>query len=201
MFCIDHKNKRLLEDEISHATNILVRSIGWQTMSNDSNFDREKIKVLMEEVALSLTWEPVVIQLRSPKVKTYAGRVLRAENGRFEIAIKPDLDMEVFYEVFLHEVGHIALGHCNDLLPIDLSTETSLAHLAYGPFLTMTVEEQKDYRENPEELQADDWANSMDVIARDRAMRWFQTEDIEARLQALARITFVHHKENKNHER
>jgi len=158
-------------------------------MTETFEFDREAIKTLMEKAAFSLTYEPVQIQLREPKNKSFAGQVFRAKNGLLTIAIKPDLEMEVFYKVFLHEIGHISLGHCNDLLPIDLPTETSLTYLAYGPSLTPTQAERKEHREKPEESGADDFANSIDGVAKEYARLWFQSEDIEARLRALSRIT------------
>lgn len=164
--------------------------IGWQEhMMNDFDIDRQKIKALMKEAAFSLTWEPVEIEFHAPPFKSFQGRVIRNKTGRFEISLIPDLPLEKLYMSFLHEVGHICLGHCVDFLPMDSSDEYVMMSQAYGPDLVFTEKEIEEYKERPEEMQANDFANSFDGIAKEFAMRWFQTEDVEARLRALSRIT------------
>jgi len=138
-----------------------------------SNFDpeRERIKNLMEEATLSLLGQPVKIHLRAPSYKGYKGHAYKEIDG-FAIDILPTLDLEDFYLTWLHEIGHVHLGHCDELEPIDYSelTPELLELIKQGHFLPgITEDERKVYLDSQEEKDANAFANSMDHIARQDA--------------------------------
>ena len=139
-------------------------------MSN-SDFERERIKNLMEEATLSLLGQPVKIHLRAPRHEGSRGGAYKETDG-FAMDLMPTLDLEDFYMVWLHELGHICLGHVNELDPIDYSKlgDAVLALLEQGHFLPdMTDDERKVYLDSQEEKDANAFANSMDHIARQDA--------------------------------
>lgn len=153
----------------------------------------ERLKSMMEAVTLSMTWHPVKINLRAPIYKYFFGQAYRAADGRFAIDIRPDLDLGKFYETWLHEVGHVYLGHCDENLPRILEPEIEEAYLencALGtPFFDeRTAEEEKEYRENPEEQDANSFYSEIDHIAQQKAMDLYGNIGIESRILVLMNI-------------
>jgi len=155
----------------------------------ESDFDREKIKALMEEATLSLLGQPVKIHLRAPIREGSRGGAYKETDG-FAMSLLPTLDLEDFYLCWLHEVAHIWLGHADDLEPIDYSElpPKLLELIKQGHFLPdMTEGERKAYRDSQEEKDADAFALDMDHIARGKAFDELHTFNVpvETRIRVL----------------
>jgi len=166
----------------------------------------ERLKSMMEAATLSMTWHPVKIILCAPIYKYYSGEAYRAADGRFAIAIKPDLDLAKFYMVWLHEMGHIFRGDCDEMLPRILSPEMEKAYVENGPlgapfFQEETAEELKEYRESPEEMDANSFALDMDHIATFEALHLYGNIEIESRIRVLMNVILTPLKEEeKSHD-
>ena len=155
-------------------------------MNNNSNFDQEKILSMMEAATLSLTWEPVAIFLRAPIFKKAEGEAYRGASGRLEINIIPNLDLEKFYETWLHECGHVFLGHCSEMAPRIMSPELEKNYLEGGALFELSIDQWKFHDESdPDELDARGFASEIDHYAQGEAMRLYGNKEVESRLRVL----------------
>lgn len=140
----------------------------------------EHLKALMEVATLNMTGVATRIKLIQPETESFAGEVFKT-NEDVIIEIRPGLDVEKFYEVWLHETVHIYLGH---ELPVkEYSQEIIEFRLAHGAILKMTEEERREYGKTPREIEAISTAEALDNYARQKAMTLFFSSDIEARLR------------------
>jgi hypothetical protein len=164
-------------------------------LENESDFDREKIKAMMEEATLSLLGQPVKIHIRVPRREGTAGEVIKKTDG-IAIVLHPNLGLEFFYMDWLHEVGHIYLGHAKEQEPIDYSEMSAalLALIEKGNFLpAMTDDETKVYKDSQEEKDADAFALDMDHVARNKAFERFHifNAGVEAKIKILMTMYLI----------
>ena len=152
-------------------------------MNNENDYNRDEVRRIMEQATLSMTGHPVQIHLRAPIVKARIGQVFMDKDGRFAFDIKPDLSLEVFYETWLHETCHLHRGHCDDMLPRNISPEIELAYSKTGPLLELTEAEEKEYQEDPREVEAETEYHALDHYLRGHAYDRFGNREILSRLR------------------
>ena len=168
--------------------------IGWgDAMTKTLEYDHEAIKALLEEATFSLLRENVKISFCTPARDGLIGEAYK-EKDCFAINLLPTLALEELYEVWLHEVGHIYHGHCDELEPRDLSWlgSKAVSVLETGRYLPkMTQEELQTYKESDAELVADNFARALDHVVRMKAYdKFFTTEvSVEVLLGLLKKIT------------
>jgi hypothetical protein len=149
---------------------------------------------LMKHAAESMTGKQVEIYLQHPAVKTFSGHTYRKSLSVIAIDIKPGLDLENFYLTWLHELGHIILGHADNLpirndalLPEDMKTD-----LRGGKYWELSLQEQDDYDNSPLEADARALARELDHFAMNQAWVWGgdNTSNYKARIRALTKFKF-----------
>lgn len=155
----------------------------WTNNMDDKNFDREAVRRMMEEATLSMTGEPVTIHLRHPIIDDFSGQVYRARDGRLAFDIDSTLDLPAFYEAWLHEVCHIHLGHCDDMLPRDLPQEIEGDYLAKGPLFILSKSEKEAYKEDPQEREVNQIIGPLNDFLTNHARDRFGHDGYMARIR------------------
>ena len=146
--------------------------------------DRTSLKPLMEQAAESLTGEKVVVHLRNPVFSNYVGHAYRAKSGMAMIDISPDLALEEFFSVWLHEVGHVLHGHLSQDEPFDFHE--------YSSGLVkqeVSAVELSEYRQASTELEADNFAKEIGRYALHLAEQLYADTSVEKRICALSNVT------------
>ncbi len=167
---------------------------------NKQIFEIEKLKAMMEAATESLTGQKVVIRLRAPVVENFTAQVYKESDGSIAIDIKPNLDLETFYEAWLHETAHIHLGHCDSLEPRNYADfPCELLHLFTDgiPFLELNETEREAYKEDSRETDARMVANGLDTFAQNHAWYKYYVSDVETRIRVLTNYVL---RKDANHE-
>ena len=143
--------------------------------------DRERIRRLMEAAGKSLLGSEVIVGLK-PIETDCIGEVFRDSQGKFVIDLHPELGLQTFYRIFLHE-----LGHC-----FDGSVRSSAIRYDDIPLWSVgkkkTLAEMERHNRAPMEVRANNFVVAVDNVAISKAFELFGEAGIEARLRALASV-------------
>lgn len=123
-----------------------------------------------KRAALALSGEVILVRIRQPVYQGVSGCAYKTPQGKAVIDLNPDLEGDRLLLVFLEEVAHVTLGHCQ---PGDWSDRPSGS-------LPLALASKVDSlpREDQAKRQALTWLE----YARKNA----RTPDLEGQLQALA---------------
>ena len=165
-------------------------------MNNKSNhleeikYPMEALRAELQLIATSIVGHTVLLFVQPPIVDDAAGQAYRNSNGVMCIDVHPEFanDDLSFYWVWLHEVGHLYLGH----VPEDRKRipEIERMHMN-GDYLKRSEKTKAEYIDDPDEKQADSFREQVDRIAKDRANASFGNDEIKTRLFVLKNTIFM----------
>jgi hypothetical protein len=149
---------------------------------------------LLRAAAESLVGQPVEVNLRQPVFKDFCGHVYRTRRG-LAMDLDPIVgDLERFFFTFLHEVGHLYLGHCEgqepffeDMVPVELREIFQRRGVEMPQLFRDAYEADEDGRE----AQAHDFARYFGEYARQKAQDELGSVSVQARLQILSNTRII----------
>ena len=150
----------------------------------------ESLKAMMEVAAESLAGCPVRVYFRAPLRNGHKGEAFKDYDKTSAMELLPIEDVEELYKTFLHEIGHILLGHTKDLEPRNLPVEIVTAQEKGIQLLpTSTDEEHAEYWNTPQEIDARGFANYFHGFSKGKAKFFYGEDSVEACLRVCANTT------------
>jgi hypothetical protein len=143
----------------------------------------DSLVAMMEAATESMTGKCVKINLREPIRKGLAGHVYQNMEGEYIMDLSPALTLKQFYLTWLHETGHIFESH------IEKQGKTIFEGLPSGFFEEFEQEQISEYKEQPDEIAADSFRDSLNHYAQQKAMDLFFEDGIQTRIRVLTKIS------------
>ena len=150
-------------------------------------FDLEEKKSLMEHAAESLAGFPIPVNFRAPIREGYLGEAFKDANGMLVIDLLPVEDAEELYKVFLHELAH-CLFHAESMEPRPAEI-VALHEKGELVLPALAGEEFAEYCNDPQELEADGFANYFYEFSKRKAKFFYNEDSVKACLRVCANTT------------
>ena len=175
----------------------LSRARSWRELRRLFNlvfYDVESTRQELQLLATNLIDVTTMIDLQAPIHKLFSGHAHIDSRGVRIIEVHPSVDLDVFYGIVLHEVGHHILHITEEDKHKSFVDETVAEMRAVGEFFEHSSEDRAEYEADPGEVEAENFKRSMDCIAQRRALAEFGNDETRTRIHVLQNIKIMKQK-------
>jgi hypothetical protein len=142
--------------------------------------DNNDLQRLVEQVANHLAGQEVQIRWQEPSCEHALGQIYRTPEGKVIVDISDNLSLSAKFDVFLHELAHVRLGHAQIATPGNDYKQPSQR-------IKRSQNERYTWRTSKPEADADQLAHEWLTYAQAHTWKFERIgePDIAAHLRAL----------------